>query len=155
VDRFHRAGWWQLPHRLRTTITATPKDIDWMTKLGANAYRFGIEWSRLQSAPFAPLNQKELARYIDLLDRLKAAGITPWWCCIIFQIRRGSTRQAAGPTSHNPGVCRLCPPTRRSIERTHFPVEYFQRAGHLRVRGVSARWFSRHSGNGSSGSFVG
>ena len=48
-----------------------------MSKLGVNAYRFGIEWSRLQSAPFAPLNQNELARYIDLLDQLKAKGITP------------------------------------------------------------------------------
>ena len=54
-----------------------PEDIDWMSKLGVNAYRFGIEWGRLQSAPFAPLNQNELARYIDLLDRLKAKGITP------------------------------------------------------------------------------
>jgi beta-glucosidase len=48
-----------------------------MTMLGVNAYRFGIEWSRLQSTPFAPLNQTELARYVDLLDRLRAAGITP------------------------------------------------------------------------------
>ena len=48
-----------------------------MTKLNANAYRFGIEWARLQSAPFAPLNEKELARYCDLLDRLKAVNITP------------------------------------------------------------------------------
>jgi len=54
-----------------------PEDIDWMTKLGTNAYRFGIEWARLQSAPFAALNEDELARYVDLLDRLKAAGITP------------------------------------------------------------------------------
>jgi beta-glucosidase len=54
-----------------------PEDIEWMSRLGTNAYRFGIEWSRLQSAPFAPLNQKELARYIDLLDQLKAKGITP------------------------------------------------------------------------------
>ena len=54
-----------------------PEDIDWMAKLGTNAYRFGIEWSRLQSAPFAPLDQKELARYLDLLDRLKAKNITP------------------------------------------------------------------------------
>jgi len=54
-----------------------PEDIAWMQKLGTNAYRFGIEWSRLQSAPFAPLNQTELARYVDLLDRLRAAGITP------------------------------------------------------------------------------
>jgi beta-glucosidase len=54
-----------------------PEDIGWMQRLGANAYRFGIEWSRLQSAPFAPLNQGELARYVDLIDRLRAAGVTP------------------------------------------------------------------------------
>jgi len=54
-----------------------PEDIAWMQKLGTNAYRFGIEWSRLQAAPFAPLNQTELARYVDLLDRLIAKGITP------------------------------------------------------------------------------
>jgi len=54
-----------------------PEDIACMTSLGVNAYRFGIEWSRLQSAPFSPLNQKELARYIDMLDRLLEAGITP------------------------------------------------------------------------------
>lgn len=54
-----------------------PEDINWMSQLGMKAYRFGIEWSRLQDAPNAPLNQKELARYIDMLDQLRAAGITP------------------------------------------------------------------------------
>ena len=54
-----------------------PEDIEWMSRLGTNAYRFGIEWSRLQSAPCAPLNQPELARYIHLLDCLKAKDITP------------------------------------------------------------------------------
>ena len=53
------------------------EDVEWMTQLGVNAYRLGIEWSRLQSAPFAPLNLPELERYVDLLDRLRAAGITP------------------------------------------------------------------------------
>jgi beta-glucosidase len=54
-----------------------PEDIEWMSRLGTNAYRFGIEWSRLQAAPFTPLNQNELARYIDLLDQLRAKNITP------------------------------------------------------------------------------
>ena len=54
-----------------------PEDVEWMSKLGVNAYRFGIEWGRLQSAPFAPLNQNELTRYVDLLDRLAAQKITP------------------------------------------------------------------------------
>ncbi len=53
------------------------EDIDWMVKLGVKAYRLGIEWSRLQDAPHAPLNQKELARYCDQLDRLQAVGIEP------------------------------------------------------------------------------
>ncbi len=53
------------------------EDVEWMTRLGVNAYRLGIEWSRLQAAPFAPLNRAELERYVDLLDRLKAVGITP------------------------------------------------------------------------------
>ena len=53
------------------------EDVDWMARLGVNAYRMGIEWSRLQAAPFAPLNQAELARYLRLLDCLKAANITP------------------------------------------------------------------------------
>jgi len=53
------------------------EDVAWMAELGVNAYRMGIEWSRLQAAPFAPLNPTELDRYVDLLDRLKAAGITP------------------------------------------------------------------------------
>jgi beta-glucosidase len=54
-----------------------PEDIEWMARLNINAYRFGIEWSRLQAAPLSPLNPTELARYVDVLDRLRAAGITP------------------------------------------------------------------------------
>jgi beta-glucosidase len=53
------------------------EDIEWMGKLGVNAYRMGIEWSRLQSEAFGPLQQAELARYMDQLDRLNAAGIVP------------------------------------------------------------------------------
>jgi beta-glucosidase len=53
------------------------EDIRWMRELGVNAYRTGIEWSRLQSKPNGPLDQAELARYVDQLDRLNAAGIVP------------------------------------------------------------------------------
>ena len=53
------------------------EDVGWMSRLGVNAYRMGIEWSRLQTAPFAPLNRKELDRYVHLLDCLKSAHITP------------------------------------------------------------------------------
>lgn len=53
------------------------EDIQWMQKLGVNAYRMGVEWSRLQSEPNGPLNKIEVARYIDQLDRLQLAGINP------------------------------------------------------------------------------
>ena len=53
------------------------EDIQWMNRLGVNAYRMGIEWSRLQPAAYASLDQKELARYCDQLDRLNEAGIVP------------------------------------------------------------------------------
>jgi len=50
-------------------------------EMGVNAYgsasRDGPRPPQLQSAPFAPLNPSELARYVDLIDRLRAAGITP------------------------------------------------------------------------------
>ncbi len=51
--------------------------IQWMRQLGVNAYRMGIEWSRLQSKAQGPLNQAELERYVDQLDQLNAAGIVP------------------------------------------------------------------------------
>jgi len=53
------------------------EDIQWMSKLGVKAYRLGIEWSRLQSEAQGALNQTELARYVDQLDQLNAAGIVP------------------------------------------------------------------------------
>jgi beta-glucosidase len=53
------------------------EDIEWMGRLGVNTYRTGIEWSRLQSEPNGPLNERELARYVDQLDRLNEAGIVP------------------------------------------------------------------------------
>jgi beta-glucosidase len=54
-----------------------PEDVEWLVRLGVKAYRMGIEWSRLQAAPFAPLNQAELDRYLDQLELLKSAGIAP------------------------------------------------------------------------------
>ena len=53
------------------------EDIEWMSKLGVNTYRMGVEWSRLQTEPYGALIPAELRRYVDLLDRLNAAGIVP------------------------------------------------------------------------------
>jgi hypothetical protein len=62
VDGLCRGGRRALPRGVRSLSSLRGgRGLD--GKLGVNAYRMGIEWSRLQSAPFAPLNQKELARY--------------------------------------------------------------------------------------------
>ena len=53
------------------------EDIEWMKQLHVTTYRMGIEWSRMQSRAYGPLNAKELARYADQLDGLNAAGIEP------------------------------------------------------------------------------
>lgn len=53
------------------------EDIEWMGKLGVNTYRTGIEWSRLQTKAYGQLDQAELGRYVDQIDRLNAAGIVP------------------------------------------------------------------------------
>src|SRR5579863_587431 len=53
------------------------EDVQWMVKLGVKGYRLGIEWSRLQTEPYGLLHQAELARYVDQLDQLHAAGIDP------------------------------------------------------------------------------
>ena len=53
------------------------EDVKSMRDLGVNTYRMGLEWSRLQAQAYGPLNRVELARYIDQIDRLNDAGITP------------------------------------------------------------------------------
>jgi hypothetical protein len=119
------------------------EDVEWMSRLGVNAYRMGIEWSRLQAAPFAPLNRPELERYVHLLDRLKAANITPMVVLHHFSnppwITFGGRLAESGGGS---GVRGLCDEAGVGLEGTGLFVEHVQRAGHLRVADVSARRIS-------------
>ena len=51
-------------------------DLAALQLLGANAYRLGIEWSRLEPAPGA-WDEAAAARYREMFAGLRAAGITP------------------------------------------------------------------------------
>ena len=51
-------------------------DLAALQLLGANAYRLGIEWSRLEPAPGA-WDETAAARYREMFAGLRAAGITP------------------------------------------------------------------------------
>jgi beta-glucosidase len=54
------------------------EDLDLMTGLGANAYRFSIAWTRIQPDGSGPANQPGLAFYDRLVDGLLERGITPF-----------------------------------------------------------------------------
>ncbi|MEA9985722.1 glycosyl hydrolase family protein [Subtercola vilae] len=53
------------------------EDVDLMTELGIDSYRFSFGWPRLQPGGSGSLNPEGIAFYDRLLDRLLAAGISP------------------------------------------------------------------------------
>lgn len=53
-------------------------DFRVMADLGLKAYRFGIDWSRLQRGPNQPLNRDDAFRYMEMLAELRSLGIEPW-----------------------------------------------------------------------------
>jgi beta-glucosidase len=55
-----------------------PEDVRLMQRLGLGAYRFSIAWPRILPDGRGTPNEAGLAFYERLVDRLLAAGITPW-----------------------------------------------------------------------------
>lgn len=62
VDHYHR---WR-------------EDVDLMSELGLNAYRFSVAWPRVQPDGIGAGNAPGIAFYDRLVDRLLEKGITPW-----------------------------------------------------------------------------
>jgi beta-glucosidase len=60
-------NWWQ----------NAEADFDQMQKLGFNAHRLSIEWSRIEPQR-GRIDQTALARYRQMLQALHARGIIPW-----------------------------------------------------------------------------
>lgn len=56
------------------------EDVEWMAKLGANAYRFSVAWSRILPAGTGAVQQRGLDFYDRLVDGLLAHGIEPLLC---------------------------------------------------------------------------
>ncbi len=53
-------------------------DIDLMRRLGVNAYRFSVAWSRIYPDGYGRLNQAGLDHYERVVDALLAANIAPY-----------------------------------------------------------------------------
>ena len=54
------------------------EDVALMKKIGLEAYRFSISWSRIFPEGSGTINQKGLDFYSRLVDELLEAGISPW-----------------------------------------------------------------------------
>ncbi|OAL44864.1 glycoside hydrolase [Pyrenochaeta sp. DS3sAY3a] len=55
------------------------EDVELMSSFGVDVYRFSLSWSRIipLSGRNDPINEKGIAFYNDLIDRLLARGIEP------------------------------------------------------------------------------
>lgn len=53
------------------------EDIEWMRRLGLNAYRFSVAWGRVLPTGRGAVNHKGLDFYKRLVDGLLGTGITP------------------------------------------------------------------------------
>ncbi len=54
-----------------------PEDLDLAKKIGLNAYRFSIEWSRVEPEQGA-WDKKELGHYVKMIDAMRSRGIEPF-----------------------------------------------------------------------------
>jgi len=54
-----------------------PQDVQLMTRLGLDSYRFSVSWARVKPAD-GPVNPKGLDFYSRLVDELLENGILPW-----------------------------------------------------------------------------
>ncbi len=62
-----------------------PEDVALIGELGANAYRFSVEWSRVEPAE-GEWSEEAWSRYEDLVRRLREAGITPMLTLLHFTL---------------------------------------------------------------------
>lgn len=54
------------------------KDLALLKQLGANSYRFSLDWSRIIPDGTGAVNEKALAHYDQLIDDVLAAGLEPF-----------------------------------------------------------------------------
>jgi beta-glucosidase len=51
-------------------------DFDLLNRIGANAYRFSIEWARVEPKP-GVFDDRAIDRYVKMIDGLRARGVEP------------------------------------------------------------------------------
>jgi beta-glucosidase len=79
IARGERAG------RAADEWNRVPQDIGLMRAMGANAYRFSIEWSRLEPKRGA-WDEVAWSHYVDEVSQLRAAGVEPMVTLLHFTL---------------------------------------------------------------------
>jgi beta-glucosidase len=81
------SNWWAYEHAAGTHVAAPsgdaadsfhrwPDDLDLVASLGFNAYRFSIEWARIEPEP-GEFSRAALAHYRRMIDGCLARGVEP------------------------------------------------------------------------------
>lgn len=80
------SDWWQYEHRRGTALERSgdaidhyhryPEDMALLADAGLNAYRFSLEWSRIEPAP-GEFSRAELEHYRRMIDRCHQVGMEP------------------------------------------------------------------------------
>src|SRR5207237_3520473 len=72
-------GWPEVSGACANSWELWRRDIECLQELGANAYRFSIEWGRLFPEP-GRLDEAALRRYEQIVDAVVRSGIRPMIC---------------------------------------------------------------------------
>lgn len=82
------SDWWELEHRAGSPCAEPsgdacdsyhryPEDIAIVAELGLDAYRFSVEWARIEPAP-GEFSRAEIAHYRRMIESVRDAGLTPF-----------------------------------------------------------------------------
>lgn len=71
-------------------------DIGLIKKMGVNAYRFSISWSRIMPSGRGAVNPAGIAHYNSLIDQVLAAGLTPLVTLYHWDLPLGLQREYGG-----------------------------------------------------------
>jgi beta-glucosidase len=126
------------------------RDIGLLKSAGANAYRFSIEWSRVQPSP-STFDGAVIAHYHELLDALLAAGITPMVTLLHFTVPMWFQRLGAFERSTNIPI--FVAFAARMFEEYHSKVRWWCTINEPAVLALSGYILGQHA-PGHKGRFV-
>lgn len=112
-----------------------PADIALMAELGLNAYRFSVEWARIEPR-IGEFDENELARVEAMVDACGRHGLTPIVTLQHFTLPRWVSRAGSWTDPYLPGLFERY--ARRVLERIGDRVGYvatFNEPGNMLVRG--------------------